>query len=165
MVSISESIRSFAPITPEDMTFFASHALGRLRRVYDTAPVAALYKDRLALMVLAQGGALHYLSRDNGLKDIDIWAFFISGPDKSFPWRARWTADIGITKFGRSPDDHAYIGRRIDIMGRSIEIIPEETVVDAVRRWLRGSSASAQLLSTKPAYAIYPEELCGTRIN
>jgi hypothetical protein len=31
------------------------------------------YKSRLLCVVLAQGGALHYLTRSTGVKDLDVW--------------------------------------------------------------------------------------------
>ena len=77
MVNIVE--RSLQKIEAGDLQLFADVALNRLGAIYDTAQVASLYRDRLIMLVLAQGGALHYIDQKNGLKDIDVWAFYRGG--------------------------------------------------------------------------------------
>jgi hypothetical protein len=42
--------------------------------------VASLYKERLLLLVLAQGGALHFTEETTGLKDVDVWASSLPDP-------------------------------------------------------------------------------------
>ncbi|AYG60279.1 hypothetical protein QD460_17835 [Rhizobium jaguaris] len=148
--------RSFEPITNDDLPRFGDVAWKRLLQVFEHAPVASLYKDRLLLLALAQGGALHYENGKNGLKDIDVWAFFAAGPEKPFPARARWTADYGPSKFGRDPDDHGFNGRRMDILGRSVQVMPGDRPEDSVRRWLNGRTASAIELRKKPMVIISP---------
>jgi hypothetical protein len=82
--------------------------------------------------------------------------FFSARSDKPFPSRSRWTADIGPSKFGRSDDDLGYIGRRMDILGRSVHAQPDEPAEVSVHRWINGRSASAAKLRKKPMIAIYP---------
>ena len=65
------------------------------------------YRGRLIAVVLAQGAALHYLDRSNGVKDLDVWTFFaLPVEDTRFPEiseRSTWTsasqtsADNGTT--------------------------------------------------------------------
>lgn len=155
---------SFEPITHDDLSTFATLAWQKLSQVFEYAPVASLYKDRLLLLALTQGGAQHFLDGKNGLKDIDVWAFFGARDDKPFPFRPRWTADLGPSKFGRSEDDVGFAGRRIDILGRSIEVRPGEPPEDSVRRWLNGWSTSAIELRKKPAFVISPTENLGNRL-
>ncbi|WFU06804.1 hypothetical protein QA648_34040 (plasmid) [Rhizobium sp. CB3171] len=157
--------RSFAPIQREDLKLFAEASWSKLTEVFDRAPVASLYRERLLLLVLAQGGALHFENGTNGLKDIDVWAFFANGPDRPFPHRVRWTADFGPSKFGRSPDDIGFMGRRIDILGRSIDVIANELPEESVKRWLKGWCNSAVALRRKPMFVISPQQKLGLRIN
>ncbi|MBB4566354.1 hypothetical protein [Rhizobium leucaenae] len=157
--------RSPEPILNEDLSLFATASFAKLTDVFNRTAVASLYRDRLLLLVLAQGGALHFANGVNGLKDIDIWAFFANGPDRPFPHRARWTTDFGPSKFGKSPDEAGFTGRRIDILGRSIDVGINEPPEESVKRWLSGWSKSAIALRKKPMFIIAPPEKLGLRIN
>ena len=158
------SLRSFERIEECDLRQFSEVAWNKLSEVFKRAPIASLYKDRLLLLALAQGGALHFENGTNGLKDIDIWAFFSAGPEKPFPPRARWVADFGPSKFGRSADDEGFSGRRLDILGRSIHVISGEPPEASVRRWLNGWSTSATALRQKPMFIISPDDKLGQRL-
>jgi hypothetical protein len=160
----NRSARSFEVVTNDDLIVFANKVTERLTQVYNQAPVAGLYRERLLVLALAQGGALHYLDQQNGLKDIDIWAFYRGGLDRPFPVRARWTADLGPSKFGAHPDDTGFTGRRIDVLGRSVETVPNDDRIAPVSRWLNGHSGSAYELRKKALIAIYPLDLVGRRI-
>ena len=110
------------------------------------------------MLALCQGAAQHYVDGVSGVKDLDVWAFFRGGICKPFPWRARWRADFGSSRFGRHPDDKGYLGRRVDVMGRSVPII-DSNGDDAVLAWLRGRSKSARLLVKRPMIGLFPQEL------
>ncbi|UIK18027.1 hypothetical protein [Rhizobium leguminosarum] len=158
------SERSLELINTADLQQFSEAALRKLSEIFRRAPVAGLYENRLLILALAQGGALHYENGETGLKDIDIWAFFSEGPSKPFPPRARWTVDFGPSKFGRHPDDIGFTGRRMDILGRSIPTQANEQPEKSVRRWLDGWSGSAVALRQKPMFAIFPKAISGSRI-
>nr|WP_245181943.1 hypothetical protein [Sinorhizobium mexicanum] len=147
------------------MERIAAAALRALAAIFDRAPVAGLYRDRLLLLALAQGSALHYLNGTNGLKDIDVWAFFAAGPSKPFPHRKRWCVDFGPSRFGRHPADLGYSGRRLDLMGRSIAAAAGEPPQQAVRRWLGQKNRSAIELSKKPMFSLFPQAFFGERLN
>lgn len=160
------SERSFAPLTPDDLDRIRRIAEERLERVFagGTARVAAAYRDRLALLALAQGAAQHVVDGRHGVKDIDVWAFFRGGLDAPFPPRARWRADFGPSVHGRHPDDVGFAGRRIDVLGRSLRMSGDDDPVEALKAWLRGPSASAQALSRRPLVILSPERLFATII-
>ena len=147
-----------------DLELFGQAAWAKLSEIFHRAPVASSYRERLLILALAQGGGLHFENGTNGLKDIDIWAFFSAAPEKRFPPRARWTVDFGPSKFGKHPDDDGYAGRRIDILGRSIMVIAGEKPEDSVRRWLAGCSSSAVALRQKPLIVVHPTERIGLRL-
>ncbi|ASY69350.1 hypothetical protein N181_09895 [Sinorhizobium fredii USDA 205] len=159
------SERSYEPLALADLRMIASAAMQSLNAVFDRARVAGLYRNRLLLLALAQGSALHYLNGTNGIKDFDVWAYFEAGPAKPFPHRKRWCSDLGPTRFGRHPDDLGYSGRRLDVMGRSIEVVSGESAEDAVRRWLASSAKSAVALRQKPVFCLFPESSFSKRIN
>ncbi|MBB4185740.1 hypothetical protein [Sinorhizobium terangae] len=163
MEKVSE--RSYERLTPADLEEIAAVALRTLAAIFDRAPVACLYRDRLLLIALAQGSALHYLDGVNGLKDIDVWAFFAAGLAKPFPHRKRWCVDFGPSRFGRHPADLGYRGRRLDLMGRSITVASGEPPQQSVRRWLSSKNRSAIELSKKPMFSLFPQAFFGERLN
>ncbi|MGP4671808.1 hypothetical protein ACSV5N_07570 [Agrobacterium salinitolerans] len=148
-------------INEADLDLFANAALKRLAEIYERAPVAGLYRERLLMLALAQGGALHFLDQKNGLKDIDIWAFYRGGLEKPFPFRTVWTKDFGQSKFGRNPHDGGFSGRRMDIIGRAVECRPEDDLITPTMRWLHGHSRSAWALRQKAVVCIYPPSVRG----
>jgi len=71
--------------------------------------------------------------------------------------------DFGLGKFGRSPDRPDFNGRRVDLIGRSIDVRPGESVLSALRRYLRdGKTTSARCLAAKAVVLLEPARLRGT---
>ena len=159
------SERSYELLSLADLKIIGLVAMRNLAAIFDRAPVAGLYRNRLILLALAQGSALHYVDGTNGIKDFDVWAFFEAGPSKPFPHRKRWSSDLGPSRFGRHPDDPGYTGRRLDLMGRSIELVRGESAEDAVRRWLASNAISAVALRQKPMFCLWPESSFGNRLD
>lgn len=159
------AVRSYELLTSADLERITSVAMRALAGIFDRAPVAGLYRDRLLLLAFAQGAALHYLNGTNGIKDLDVWAFFEAGAAKPFPHRKRWSTDFGPSRFGRHPDDAGYCGRRLDLMGRSIALVNGDSAQDAVRRWLASGAKSAIALRQKPIYCLLPPRAFAERIN
>jgi hypothetical protein len=58
---------------------------------------------------------LHYLNGEIGVKDFDIWSFYVQYDDWPFPDRWRGTRDFGPSKFGRYP-----VTRRVTLAGALI---------------------------------------------
>jgi hypothetical protein len=55
----------------------------------------------------------------------DVWSFYAALGDGPFPYRWRGTADFGPSRFGRYPGDPpSYVGRRVDLLGRSLPVLP-----------------------------------------
>ncbi len=155
------SERSYAEMTQTDLIQVTKVALARLERVFREAPVAGLYRDRLLILTLCQGSALHYIDRKNGVKDIDVWAFFEAGPAQPFPFRTVWTADFGTSHHGRNPDDHGYVGRRLDLIGRSIICSPGGDPVASVGDWVRGGGSSPSQIGKRPVIGLHPANYLG----
>jgi hypothetical protein len=95
-----------------------------------------------------------------GLKDIDLWCFF-NRPGFHPMWQQH--LDFGLSKFGRSPEEPDYVGRRVDVYGRSITIATGESVQSALQRWLRRGKrdSSPWYLASKAVVAIHPANLRG----
>jgi hypothetical protein len=96
-----------------------------------------VYRDRVLLVALCQGAALHYLDGLNGVKDLDVWTFYAEHADGPFPPRWSTVADFGLSELGRHPDDVGFVGRHVDLIGRSIQVARHVDPVEAVRHYLR----------------------------
>ena len=113
--------RSYKTITRRDLARFAALAdadrIDFFKRKPDTG---RLYAGRLIAVALCQGAALHYVDGTNGIKDFDVWSFYDQHPQRPFPYRRRAKVDFGDPKFGKTTDSPQYIGRRVDLIGRSM---------------------------------------------
>jgi hypothetical protein len=158
---------SFEHITKADLSRLAALALDYFDDLFNRGlNPSGRFRGRLLLLALCQGAALHYLNGAHGVKDFDVWGFFRGLPDASFPPRGHGRRDFGRSRFGRHPDSEHYEGRRVDILGRSIDFGQGEDAIGAVRRWLadRPRGSSGWHLAKRPVIAIYPEWILGTRI-
>jgi hypothetical protein len=146
---------SFEKITKADLARLAKLALTDLESLFIRHPhTSGLYQDRLLALCLCQGAADHYVNREHGVKDFDVWAFFREHPRQRFPPRRIGHADFGHSKFGRHPDDEGYKGRRVDIIGRSIKVVSCEDAMAAIQRYFRERrTTSARLLSQRPPWS------------
>jgi hypothetical protein len=124
---------------------------------------AGRYAGRLVCRALCQGAALHYLDARTGVKDLDVWSFYAARDDGPFPYRWRGTADYGPSKFGRYPDDPpSFTGRRVDLLGRSLDVPLDAEPVTALRDYLWAArTRSAKDLAAKAVVLISPDQLAG----
>ena len=129
------------------------------RRKTDTG---RLYSGRLFAVALCQGAALHYIDGKNGIKDLDVWSFYRANPKRQFPPRRRGKADFGDPKFGTTEGFEHFVGRRVDLIGRSIAAKSYVNPVEVLRDYLRGRrTESSRRLSEKAMVLIYPPTLFG----
>lgn len=147
--------RSSARITDRDLARFARFVMRGHERKCATRPQL---RGRLRAGCLAQGGALHYLDPSNGLKDIDLWLFYDTRGLGPVGAKAIVNLDLGQSKFGRNPNDlPKYVGRRIDVMARSLpDASAELTPAEAVLAWLARPQASPRMLREKPVVMLWP---------
>lgn len=158
--------RSYKPIRTADLQRLAVIARTDLEGFFRRHPDwRAQYSDRLLCIALCQGAALHYVNGSNGTKDFDVWSFFAPHPARAMYARRRGQVDFGDPRFGRSPDKPEYVGRRVDLMFRSIPSALGDDPVKALRQYLSApKTTSARYLSEKVAVLIHPRELLGTVI-
>lgn len=156
--------RSYEPLTKADLKRLGEIAADDRADLFRRKPETAhLYGDRLFAVALCQGGALHYLDGKNGIKDLDVWSFFKPNPKRQFPYRRRAELDFGNPKFGQSADTPAFVGRKVDHIGRAIPDTDYSDPVAVLRRYLRGGATeSARRLAEKAVILIEPASLFGT---
>ena len=92
-----------------------------------------------------------------------MWSFYAAHDDGEFPPRWRKTADFGLSKFGRYPGDPAWFsGRRVDFLGRSLDVLPDAEPVSVLRGYLSAArTKSARELAAKAVILISPELVVG----
>ncbi|MBE5451262.1 hypothetical protein [Mycobacteroides abscessus] len=149
--------RSMAPLTEEHLRRLAEIAKTDREGLFNRKPHLAVYRDRILLTALCQGAALHYLNGTNGVKDLDVYTFYADQPGVGHPYRRRGVEDFGESELGRHPDDHGYLGRRVDLLGRTLKVAPSSEPVAAVRSYLREArTATAKELAKKAVVVVDP---------
>ena len=159
--------RSFERITTADLRRLSMLALADFDSLFHRYERWRPYQGRLILICLCQGAALHYVrprkgvtsDRQGGINDFDVWGFFRHRTnDRPFPPRRHGRQDFGPSKFGRNPNEEArFSGRRVDVLGRSIEKQRSETTIEAVQRYLRRPpTQSARRLAERPVVVLWP---------
>src|SRR5258708_22622037 len=99
-------------------------------------PARAWLRERYLCRALCQGAAMHYVDGRTGVKDLDVYSFFAAG-ERSYPPRRTKSVDFGPSKFGVHPEEaDRYDGRRVDLLGRSIEHRPGDDPAVSVVRYL-----------------------------
>jgi hypothetical protein len=162
--SLAPAERSLEPITHDDLTRLSDLARMDREDLFARKPLLSQrYAHRLVCVALCQGAALHYLDGRNGVKDFDVWTFYAEHPDGPFPYRRVGRRDFGPSKFGRMPNDiRPYVGRRVDLVARSLQEQPTAHPVEALRRYLqRSRTGSARALASKAVILIDPTSLRG----
>jgi len=157
-------VRSYLQITDGDLARLATLAAVDRRDFFRRKPeTGRLYADRLFAVALCQGAALHYVDGKNGIKDFDVWSFYDQRPQREYPPRRIAKMDFGDSKFETSADSPQFVGRRVDLIGRSIRGADRADPVETLRRYLRvGTTNSAQRLAQKAVVLLEPVELRGT---
>jgi len=159
--------RSFERITRADLKRLARIAADEREDFFSRHPeFAILYRKRLLCTALSDDGALHYLNGITGVKEFSLWLFYAEHPEAPFPFRRTGRADFGQSKFGRAVDaPDGYLGRRVDLHGRSIDVAPSNDPVEALQRYLKaGATRSSRELAQKAVVLIAPETLLGAEV-
>ncbi|MFV8137399.1 hypothetical protein ACNQR7_07495 [Mycolicibacterium senegalense] len=147
--------RSMVPLTDEHLHRLARIAGADRGGLFSRKPHLAVYRDRILITALCQGAALHYVDGANGVKDLDVYTFYAEDPAIGYPYRRRGVADFGDSEHGRHPDDHEFVGRRVDLLGRTLKVALSADPVAAVRSYLRaGATSTARELAKKAVVVI-----------
>lgn len=164
------SKRSLAPLTDEHLERVS--AIAPADHQFFTRPDGRPeFADRRVAVVLAQGGATHYLRGDVGIKDLDVWTFYAAVPDVTFPAKRTRHVDFGPSELGRQRYDFdaaknpaelarfrrwdQFRGRRVDLLMRDLQIEPDapsRRVIRALRDWLQAGDSST---SKRPPSSYY----------
>lgn len=154
--------RSYLQITKSDL-----NKLGEIAK-QDRQEFFSRYPDRKAkdlCTALCQGAASHYVNGKNGVKDFDVWSFYLkTAAEKEYPPRRKKSKDFGKSKYGVRAQDKkkGYLGRRVDLLGRSIQLLGRESMIRALQRYLaEGRTTTSKALSQKAVVLIEPKTALG----
>lgn len=157
--------RSLEPITRTDLSELFEGSKKRLQAFFlDTqgSKWLKLYDIENPIAVaLCQGAALHFCDGRNGVKDFDVW-FFYPFNQKHLPYRTIWSWDYGNPKFGKHPALNDHIGRKVDVIVRSIRHHVESDPIATIVEYLeREHTSSARALAKKAVVLISPHRYIG----
>jgi hypothetical protein len=160
---LTDEERSREKLTLRDLGRLAEIAKDDRDARFARRPRWKPYADRVLCVALCQGAALHYVDGRNGIKDFDVYTFYAEHPTGPFPFRWRTEVDFGPSRFGRySADPDRFRGRRVDLIGRSLNFPLDVDPVEAVRHYLSaGRTETARQLAMKAVVLLAPEELRG----
>jgi hypothetical protein len=158
-----DSTRSYEPILKADLRRLAEIAKNDRREFFLRNPRYAALQYSVVAVALCQGAGLHFLDGKNGIKDIDVWTFYASSPGLRYPPRRPvMSYDFGDPKFGTTPDYAHFVGRRVDCLGRSLDVETNEDPIKAIQNFLtKQATDSACELAKKALVIIEPEQLVG----
>jgi hypothetical protein len=155
--------RSFKKITKHDLQKLAGIARKGREDLFKRKPdLGKIYRNRIICVALCQGAALHYLDVKTGIKDFDVWTFYKAYPKMPFPPRRNVQRDFGHPRFGKTPGATQFVGKCVDLIGRSIPWTKGQTTIEALQHWLMHSNnMSPKFLARKAVIIIEPENLIG----
>jgi hypothetical protein len=163
------SERSLEVITASDLGRLSVIAAEDRAKLFETRPE---YAGRLLCVALCQGAGLHFVdvargkTPPNGVKDLDVWSFFLAIPGVTFPYRRSRHLDFGPSKFGRwsreLPKFRHFAGRRVDLFMRDLPVTADADPADALRSYLRArKTKTAKALVAKGLVLIDPPDRRG----
>jgi hypothetical protein len=154
--------RSFEKISTEDLQRLGDIARIDREELFERKPKYRPLEEKIIAVALCQGAALHYCNGKTGIKDFDVWTFYARHPGLKFPPRRNKARDFGDPKFGKSPDKPEYEGRRVDLLGRSLDVDAGTDPVEALHLYLRQQRTSTAVkLAEKAVVLIEPARLIG----
>jgi hypothetical protein len=151
--------RSRKPITLADLQRLADIARSDRDDFFQRHPRwSALYSQRLLCVALCQGAALHFVDGKNGVKDFDVWSFFCEIAGQPIRRRRVVSRDFGQPRFGKSPDKPNFIGRKVDLLFKSIACTSDRSPARSLRQYLtEGRRHTARCLAKKAVVLLEPK--------
>jgi hypothetical protein len=162
MSKVGSEGRSYKKIEFQDLMMLAQIARRDREDFFQNhVEWANAYEHRVFCVALCQGAAKHYIDSATGINDFDIYTFYKKHPRKHWYAKRIKSCDFGNSKFGQSVDQPKFVGRRVDCLGREIDVNNDEDVVTALQRYLKErKTETAKLLAEKAVILLEPN--CGT---
>lgn len=160
----TDALRSYERIVAADLERLGEIARRDRESFFFRNPKYAPLREHVIAVALCQGAALHFVDGRNGIKDIDVWTFYGAVPGLVYPPRRPVASyDFGDPKFGKTADSPQFVGRRVDCLGRSLDVESAKDLAWALRNYLMSPrTPSARELARKAVVIIEPARHLGT---
>jgi hypothetical protein len=152
---VASTDRSYVPLTEDDLKELKKYGIKEHEEFFKrNQHLKNAYGDSLIGICLSQGAASYYLNPKVGIKDFDIWHFYMDKGSSNFPYRSRKTVE------------NCYKGKPIDFLKRAIPKYvcdsylndPEQIIL----RYLLGRNTKTKnLLLEKAVIGLYPDKIFG----
>lgn len=148
--------RSYDPILDDDLVELANLAQIDRQSFVERNPHHCGLTNRVVLVALCQGAALHYADGTTGVQDFDVWTFYDGGGTfPAYPPRRCGRAWLESARF-------ADCDKRVDLLGRTLPPSVESNPVGRVRDFLdKRATPSAYELSRKAVVVLEPAKYRG----
>jgi hypothetical protein len=159
MSKVAAALRSFDSIRTEDLRRLLEIAVADRISFFERHPDwRRLYADRVLAVALCQGAALHFCLGERGINDFDVYTFYAEHPRRRWYAKRRAIADFGNNRFGRSSTHPHFVGRRVDLLARSIPASMKTRPAGAIQDYLRaGRTPTARLLAQAAVVLLDPD--------
>lgn len=147
--------RIYTTLTKKDLEHLKELALKEHENFFVRNPhLKDAYYTSLIGICLCQGAASYYINSKVGIKDFDIWHFYLNNESIAFPYRAHKRIING------------YKGRPIDFLKRAIpknlyELYPGESDKIILEYLLERNTKTKKLLLEKAIISLFPDEIFG----
>ena len=147
--------RLFEPISKLDFKKLQRLALKEHEAFFKRNPrLRKAYHSSLIGIALCQGAASHYLNSNVGIKDFDIWHFYVENRSINFPYRAHKSIENG------------YKGKPIDFLKRAINRDlrnfysnePDKCIIEYL---LQRNTKTKRFLLKKAVVGLFPDKIFG----
>ncbi len=142
--------RSYEPLTPIDLVSLRRLGIEESKAFLRRNPhLKTAYGSALIAICLCQGAASHFLSPSVGVKDYDVWHFYVQNLRVPFPYRAHYRSH--------------YKGRRVDFLKRCIPNRLANASTSAGKSvmayLMRRDTATKKRLLTKAVIGLHPKSI------
>lgn len=152
---IANAERSYDPLSADDLEQLRELASKEHEQFFRrNSHLRRAYRNSLVVVCLCQGAASYYLNPRVGIKDFDIWHFYVENERINFPYSAQKRIKNG------------YKGKPVDFLKRAIprglfETYPNNPKLVILEFMLTRNTLTKKLLLKKAAIGLFPQEIFG----
>jgi len=150
-----EPERIYDPLTLDDLERLKEIGLKEHEEFFKRNPhLRSAFYETLIGIFLCQGAASHFVNPSVGIKDFDIWHFYVEHDSINFPYRAHRRIE------------HGYKNRPIDFLKRAIprgifNSFPNDPEKVVMTYLLEKNTISKNMLLKKAIIGLYPDKIFG----
>jgi len=147
--------RLYDPLTINDLKKLKDLGFKEHEEFFKRNPhLKEAYYNSLIGIVLCQGAASHYINPNVGIKDFDIWHFYVEDENINFPYRAHKIIENG------------HKGMPIDFLKRAIpkriyQLYPNDPIKIIMEYLFERNTKTKNFLLKKAIIGLFPDNIFG----